>query len=130
MSPAAAADVRGGERARQEGRLADTERLFLGAMRRPGAGAVKIRPKLAEVYWLEGRFDEVNALAEEIWREVEGAGMHHEARAMLRFHLALGLNPIAIDRMQAALDRALERDPQDDRVYSAERMDGARVRSA
>ena len=36
---------------------------------------------------------------------------------MLEFHLALGLNPLPIDRMQAALDRAIEKAPQDDRVW-------------
>ena len=117
MSPDVAAEVRRGEQAQQEGRLADAERLFLGMMRRAGADAVAIRKKLAEVYWLEGRFDEVGALAEEIWWEAERAGIHHEARAMLRFHLALGLNPMPIDRIQAALDRAVERSPQDDRVW-------------
>ena len=117
VNPDVAADIRRGERAQQEGRLADAERHFLAGMQRPGAGAVEARKKLAEVYWLEGRFDEVRELAEAIWREAERAGEHHEARAMLQFHRAMGLNPLPIDRMQAALDRAVERAPQDDRVW-------------
>ena len=36
---------------------------------------------------------------------------------MLQFHLALGLNPLPIDRIQTALDRAIDQAPQDDRVW-------------
>jgi tetratricopeptide (TPR) repeat protein len=117
MNPNVAADIRRGERAQHEGRLADAERQFLAAMRGTGAGAVEARKKLAEVYWLEGRLDEVRELAEEIWCQAERAGARREAQAMLQFHLALGLNPLPVDRMQAALDRAVERAPQDDRVW-------------
>ena len=50
-------------------------------------------------------------------RAADRAGAHREAQAMLEFHLALGLNPLPIDRIQAALDRAIEKAPQDDRVW-------------
>jgi tetratricopeptide (TPR) repeat protein len=117
VNPAVDADIRLGHRAQQAGKLADAERHLLAALQKPGINSVEAKQKLAEVYWLEGRFDEVRALAEEIWREAERAGSHREAQAMLRFHLALGLNPLPIDRMQAALDRAIEQAPQDDRVW-------------
>ena len=36
---------------------------------------------------------------------------------MVQFHLALGLNPLPIDRIRTALDRAIDQAPQDDRVW-------------
>jgi enediyne biosynthesis protein E4 len=116
-NPGAAAYIRGGDRAQQEGKLADAERHYLWAVQESGTTAGEASKKLAEVYWLEGRFDEVKVIAEALWREADRLGARHDAQAMLQFHLALGLNPLPIDRMQSALDRAVERDPQDDRVW-------------
>jgi tetratricopeptide (TPR) repeat protein len=117
VDPDVAADIRRGEQAQQAGRLADAERWFLTAARKPAGGPGAAVKKLAEVYWLEGRLDEVRALAEELWREADRQGSHREAQAMLQFHLALGLNPLPVDRIRSALDRAIERAPQDDRVW-------------
>ncbi len=117
VSPTVDSDIRQGERAQRAGKLAEAERFFLAAVRKPGASPAEGRQKLAEVYWLEGRFDEVRTLAQVIWREADRVGAHREAQVMLQFHLALGLNPLPIDRMQAALDRAIEKAPQDDRVW-------------
>src|SRR5262249_50710281 len=117
LSPDVAADIRRGERAQQSGKLADAERHFDAAVRRPGTPQTEAKRKLAEVYWLEGRLDEVRSLAEEIWRESVRSGSRREAQDILQFHLALDLNPLPIDRMRAALDRAIEQAPQDDRVW-------------
>jgi tetratricopeptide (TPR) repeat protein len=117
LSPDVAADIRRGERAQQSGKLADAERHFLAVVRRPGTHQAEAKKKLAEVYWLEGRLDEVRSLAEEIWRESDRSGSRRDAQDILRFHLALDLNPLPIDRMRAALDRAIEQAPQDDRIW-------------
>src|SRR5262249_10280461 len=71
----------------------------------------------AEVLWLEGRLDEVRALAEVIWRAACRAGETGDAEAILQFHLALDLNPMPVDRIRDALAQAAARSPEDDRVW-------------
>ncbi len=126
VAPAAAeieaglpAEVRRAVQAQQEGRLADAERHLLAAIKDPAANPAEARRRLAEVYWLEGRFDEVRALAEDLWRRYEREGAHRDAQELLQFHMTLALNPLPVDRIRSALDRAIAQAPQDDRVWLA-----------
>src|SRR5262245_15093265 len=49
--------IRLGEEARQAGRLAEAEQIFRTALDEPGPRSLEPMTRLAEVLWLEGRFD-------------------------------------------------------------------------
>ncbi|HZW35243.1 MAG TPA: FG-GAP-like repeat-containing protein [Isosphaeraceae bacterium] len=116
-NPALAQAIRLGDLAQRAGRLAEAERHFLAAVEAPGPQSLEPRRRLAGVFWLEGRFDEVRTLAEEIWGAAIRAGETGEAEAMLQFHLALGLNPLPVVRIREALEQAVAQSPEDDRVW-------------
>jgi tetratricopeptide (TPR) repeat protein len=106
-----------GDLAQRDGRLAEAEQQFLAAVEAAGSRSIEARKRLAEVLWLEGRLDEVRALAQDIGRAARDAGETGEAEAILRFHLALNLNPSPVDRVRDALEQAAARSPEDDRVW-------------
>ncbi len=113
-----AADIRRGERAQQAGQARRRRAVFPRggpeAGREAGRGPEEARRGLLARGPVRrgpraGRGD--------LARAPIAPARVDEARAMLEFHLAMGLNPLPIDRMQAALDRAIEQAPQDDRVW-------------
>jgi hypothetical protein len=113
---------RAAESARAEGRLAEAERSFVAVLAAGGPGAVEARRGLAEVLWIEGRFDEVRELVETSWRAASGSSSPapDEAEALLGFALALAHNPLPIERLRAEVERAAALAPQDDRVWLAQ----------
>jgi thioredoxin-like negative regulator of GroEL len=104
---------------REQGRLADAERSLTAALDGTPDDAHAARHQLAEVFWQQGRFDEARTLVEVNSAEASGPGWPDpgEADGLLRFLLALALNPLPIDRLRDGLDRAGALAPDDDRVW-------------
>jgi tetratricopeptide (TPR) repeat protein len=112
------------ERARVEidrGRFAKAEEVLSSASRDPGPMATQLRHDLLQLLWHELRFDEVRRLIEVNWRELSKAQGSDAPTVVdtLRAHLSLDLEPYALEQVEAALKKASQSAPEDDRVWLA-----------
>ena len=122
--PTEAAELARASRAQLAGRFAEAERILLARIRRPGVPPLEARKRIVELYWLEGRLDDVCGMAEDTWREAIRIGDRDDARSMLLLRIAAGLcrtapglNPIPVARIAESLDLAISQSPRDDRVW-------------
>jgi tetratricopeptide (TPR) repeat protein len=107
-----------GALAMERGEYALAEQCFGAVLPEPGAPAHEARLRLIELFWLEGRHDEALGLLESDWQSL--IRLHpprtSEAIEALRAHIVQGLFPVPVQKHQAALARAAEQSPEDDRV--------------
>ncbi len=122
--PAETADLARATRAQDAGNFAEAERILLATIRRPIGATLEPRKRIVELYWLEGRLDDVCQMAEETWSVAIRIGDRDEARSMLLLRIAAGLcrttpglNPIPVAEIASTLDRAIAQAPRDDRVW-------------
>jgi hypothetical protein len=116
------------ETAQDQGRLAVAEEVLVAALRRGGRHAIELRHSLSQLLGKEGRFDEVRALIEQNWSALcqrDGPASPY-AIDSLRSHLSLDLESYAIGKLEAALDEAARRAPDDDRVRLGQAILAAR----
>jgi thioredoxin-like negative regulator of GroEL len=103
------------------GRFADAEAVVAPFSQGKGTEAFEARRILAELFWLEGRLDELRPLIEANWAYLwrTGRSASREAIEILRTHVTLDLFPLPIGQIKAALGHASEQAPDDDRVCLA-----------
>ena len=106
------------ETAQDQGRLAVAEAVLVAALRRSGPHAIELRHTLSQLLGKQGRVEEVRTLLEQNWRALcqrDGPASPY-AIDSLRSHLSLDLESYSIRKLEAALDEAARRAPDDDRV--------------
>jgi tetratricopeptide (TPR) repeat protein len=101
------------------GRLAEAEDVVKRAMKDPRADRSSLSLSLGPVYLPQVRLEETRRLIEERWDDLNraGDGASESAIEMIRAHVDLRLTPGDIDATRAALDRAGQLAPDDDRVW-------------
>src|SRR5262249_53547363 len=89
-----------------------------GALARPGRQVVTVGQVLARLYWEEGRLDEMRAIIESGWRHASEPGWPRpeEALGLLRDHIGVDLESLAVDTFRTLLNRASRQAPDADRV--------------
>ncbi|MDX2035290.1 MAG: FG-GAP-like repeat-containing protein [Isosphaeraceae bacterium] len=103
------------------GGFAAAEEIVLRVPAAPGSRAVDLRQILIQLYWHEGRLDEVRRLTAANYLAIaEAEGPRSPAAlALLRSHLSLDLEPYPIDQFKVLLESYAKLDPDDDRVQLA-----------
>jgi thioredoxin-like negative regulator of GroEL len=92
-------------------RFAEAEELLPIALRASGQHAIEARETLVALFKLEGRFDEVRTLVQDGWNS------YPDRFGLLRQLANLdSINPVPIEKIWPALERAAENSPDDDRV--------------
>ena len=93
-------------------RFAAAEELLPIALRASGQHAIEARETLVHLFKLEGRFDEARVLIEEAWSSYpDRFGL---LRQLANFD---SINPVPIENIWPALDKAAEQSPADDRIW-------------
>ncbi len=93
-------------------RFAAAEELLPIALRASGQHAIEARETLVLLFKLEGRFDEARVLIEEAWSSYpDRFGL---LRQLANFD---SINPVPIEKIWPALDKAAEQSPDDDRIW-------------
>jgi enediyne biosynthesis protein E4 len=101
------------------GRFSAAETLLNGALSHPGRQVVTVGQVLARLLWEQGRTHERRAVIESSWRRASRPGWPRpeEALGLLRDHIAVDLESLAVDAFRILLDRAGRQAPDDDRVW-------------
>jgi enediyne biosynthesis protein E4 len=93
-------------------RFAAAEELLPTALRASGQHAIEAREMLVVLFKLEGRFGEVRSLVQEGWDS------YPDRIGLLRQLANLdSINPVPIEKIWPALERAAEVSPDDDRIW-------------
>ena len=95
--------------------------MILQAARRPGRQVVTVGQVLARLLWEQGRSHDRRAVIESGWRFASQPGWPRpeEALQLLRDHMGVDFESLAVDAFRTLLDRAGEQAPDDDRVWLA-----------
>jgi tetratricopeptide (TPR) repeat protein len=96
------------------GRFADAEPLLQTARRGTGPAAVEARYALFQLFFYQGRHDEMRRLLEEGWRWAP------DPAADLRDHWRIDNAAVGLEPVRAAVEEATRRAPDDDRVWLAQ----------
>ena len=106
----------------RKGRLSAAEPILVRALGRPGPQVVKLCRLLCRLYWEEGRTDDMRTAIETSWKHVSQPGWlrPEEALDLLRDHIAVDYESLAITAFKTVLDYANQRAPEDDRVWLAQ----------
>ena len=93
-------------------RFAAAEELLPAALRASGQHAIEARETLVALFNLEGRFAEVRSLVQEGWDS------YPDRFGLLRQLANLdSINPLPIEKIRPALEKAAENSPDDDRIW-------------
>ena len=93
-------------------RFAAAEELLPAALRASGQHAIEARETLVHLLNLEGRFAEVRSLVQEGWDS------YPDRFGLLRQLANLdSINPVPIEKIWPALEKAAENSPDDDRIW-------------
>jgi enediyne biosynthesis protein E4 len=93
-------------------RYAAAEELLPVALRASGQHSIEARETLVSLFKLEGRFAEVRSLVQEGWDS------YPDRFGLLRQLATLdSINPVPIEKIWPALEKAAENSPDDDRVW-------------
>ncbi len=95
------------------GRFGDAEVILEGLLKDAGPSRDEVRHTLAELYFWEGRRDEVGRLIEKAWRNSADPVID------LRDHWRAETSPTLIEQVRWEVDRAGRSAPDDDRVWLA-----------
>jgi enediyne biosynthesis protein E4 len=101
------------------GRFSAAETILEGALRHPGRQVVMVGQVLARLMWEQGRTYERRSVIESSWRSASRPGWPRptEALGLLRDHMAVDFDSVAVDALRILLDRAGRAAPEDDRVW-------------
>ena len=101
------------------GRFSAAETILEGALGHPGRQVVTVGQVLARLLWEQGRTHERRAVIESSWRIASRPGWPRpeEALGLLRDHMAVDFESLAVDAFRTLLDRAGRQAPEDDRVW-------------
>jgi tetratricopeptide (TPR) repeat protein len=93
-------------------RFAEAEPPLLDALKGQGKNAIEAREYLVNIYKIQGRFDEARALVLAAW------GTYPDSSGLIKELEKLGSNnPLSVESMRVALERATKGAPDDDRVW-------------
>jgi enediyne biosynthesis protein E4 len=103
------------------GRFSAAETILVGALSHPGRQAVTVGQVLARLLWEQGRTDERRAVIETNWRPVSQPDRPRpdEELGLLRDHIAVDFESLAVDAFRILLGRAIQQAPEDDRIWLA-----------
>jgi enediyne biosynthesis protein E4 len=96
------------------GRFADAEALLLDNLAEAGAGAAQLRYLLTQLFYWEGRLDEMRLLLQQGW------STSRDRTGDLRDLWMIDSAVVMIERVQTAVEQAARLAPQDDRVWLAQ----------
>ena len=101
------------------GRFSAAETILEGALSHPGRQVVTVGQVLARLLWEQGRTYERRSVIESSWRVASQPGwpIPAEALGLLRDHIAVDFESLAVDAFRILLDRAGRQAPDDDRVW-------------
>jgi enediyne biosynthesis protein E4 len=95
------------------GRFSDAEVILEGLLDQAGPARDEVRHTLAELYFWEGRRDEVSRLIERAWRTAADPVIE------LRDHWRAESAPTLVEQIRSEVERAGRSAPDDDRVWLA-----------
>ncbi len=108
-----AASARARTLVEDQGRFADAEAVLTAALARLGPRAAELRHLSTQLFYWEGRLDEMRRLLQEGWNtSPDRAG---DLRDLWLIDSAV----VMVDRIQGAVERAARKAPNDDRVWLA-----------
>ena len=101
------------------GRVSAAETILEGALIHPGRQVVTVGQVLARLLWEQGRTYERRSVIESGWRSASRPGRPgpEEALGLLRDHMAVDFESLAVDAIRARLEDAGRQAPDDDRVW-------------
>lgn len=101
------------------GRLAEAERIVNDALEDPRIDGSSLPILLGPIYCQQGRLGETLRLIENRWEALNrsGEGASEPAIDLVRAHIDLRREPVPTEVIRAALDRAGQLAPDDDRVW-------------
>ncbi len=95
------------------GRFSDGETILVGLLGDSGPLHDEVRHTLSELYFWEGRRDEILPLIERDWR------LASDPKTELRNYWRSENSPVLLEKIRAEADRAMLLAPEDDRVWLA-----------
>jgi enediyne biosynthesis protein E4 len=103
----------------ERGQLSESEQLIKSSLEDPRIDGSGLRLSLVPTYCHLGRVDDAERLIEASWNQLKqsGAGGSEDAVKLLRLHIALWLEPPAVEATRAFLDQAGRSAPEDDLVW-------------
>ena len=103
------------------GRLAEAEQIVKDAVNDPRADGPALPILLGPVYLPQGRLEETLRLIEARWDALNqaGEGASEPAINLVRTHIDIRRSPGEIEVIRAALERAAQMEPEDDRIWLA-----------
>jgi enediyne biosynthesis protein E4 len=101
------------------GRFSAAETILDRALLHPGRQVCTVGQTLARLLWEQGRTYDRRAAIESAWRSASRPGWPRPAQALelLRDHIAVDFESLAVDAFRILLDRAGRQAPDDDRVW-------------
>ena len=101
------------------GRFSAAEPILTRALAHPDRQVVTVGKVLSQLLWEQGRADEMRVVIESSWRHASRPDWPRpdEVLGLLRDHIGVDFESLAVDAFRTILERAGRQAPEDDRVW-------------